>query len=386
MKNFIDGVDFVELEPMKYWSFTAGTSEETKRTTVRNAIFSGDYLGALKVDGAYQRLIKDEDGNCFMISRSRNVKGEVVDKYEWVPQIHEWMAALPNGTCFLAEAYLPDNEGSKNVTSILGCLKDKAISRQQKTPLHFHIFDCMASEGKSYLNMPYVARAKQVYKFSMLPQYQNNYVHYAEFYTSELLWTKLQEYLADGREGMVIMRKDAIVYQKRTPARVSIKVKRELHDTIDCFFTGRATAPTKQYTGKELATWQYWENLQTGEKIQGQFDNDYYRGASIMPVTKSYFYNYAGSLEIGVLREQNGASAQCGDRVINNYIVEPIGFLSGLCEDIKANFKDYAFQPIEVTAMEIDSESHSLRHGKLVGFRTDLDITDCTYEKFMANR
>lgn len=74
MKNFINGVDFVEMEPMKYWSFTAGTSDEVKKSTVKSAIFGGEYIGALKVDGFYQRIIKDEDGNCFMIARSRNVK------------------------------------------------------------------------------------------------------------------------------------------------------------------------------------------------------------------------------------------------------------------------------------------------------------------------
>ena len=80
MKGYINGINWFEAEPMKYWSFTAGTSDEVKKTTVRNAIFSGDYLGSLKVDGFYERLLKDEDGNCFIIARSRNVKGEVVDK------------------------------------------------------------------------------------------------------------------------------------------------------------------------------------------------------------------------------------------------------------------------------------------------------------------
>lgn len=368
MKGYIDGVDFLNLSPMKYWSFTAGTSDATKKEVVRNAIFSGDYLGALKVDGFYERLLKDEDGNCFMIARSRNVKGEIVDKIDWVPQLQEWMKILPNGTCLLSEAYLPGNEGSKNVTSILGCLPAKAIERQKKTPLHFHIFDCMAISGHSLLNTPYMERAYQVEK--MVDYYPaTEYIHYAQFYDGEDLWEKLQEYLAEGREGIVIMRKDAIVYQKRTPARVSIKVKQELKDTIDCFFTGKASAPTELYTGKEIETWEYWQSLVTGQFIRDKLFREYMNGGTIRPVTKSYFSHFAGSLEIGVYKD--GA-------------IYPIGWLSNLPEEIKANPKAYAMRPIEVTAMSIDlSNGFSLRHGKMVGWRDDINPEDCTYDKLV---
>lgn len=372
MKGFINGFDWVDVMPMKYWSFTSNTSDEVKRQTVRNAVFSGEYLGSIKRDGFYQRVVKDEDGNCFMIARSRNVNGEVVDKYDWVPHIHPWFDMLPNGSCFLVEAYLPNMEGSKNVTSILGCLKEKAISRQQKTPIHFHVFDCMAFNGYNFDKTPYALRAQMIRKIANDYKF-DEYVHYAEFYEGQELWNKLQEYLSEGLEGMVIMRKDAIVYTKRTPARVSIKVKKELRESIDCFFTGRTTAPTKGYTGKEIENWQYWYNEHDMTKIEGALYKEYCTGATIVPVTKSFFYDFAGSLEIGVYD---------GDRVV------PIGFLSGLTEEIKADPKKFAFKPIEVTAMELDFSNTvpSLRHGKFVQFRTDMDIKDCTLEKIIGNK
>lgn len=373
MKGYIDGIDWYEMEPMKYWSFPASTSNEVKRQTVKNAIFSGDYLGSLKVDGFYERLLKDENGNCFIIARSRNVKGEVVDKYAWVPQLNEWWDALPNGTCVLSEAYLPGNEGSKNVTSILGCLPGKAINRQMTTPLHFHIFDIMAFNGHNYNKLPYADRAEALTRMSEISAYNSPYIHYTQFFEKEALWEQLQSYLDEGREGMVIMRKDAIVYNKRTPARVSIKVKKELKDTIDCFFTGRATAPTHEYTGKDVEGWIYWEDLLTNEKLEGKLYKEYSTGRPIMPITKSYFYNMAGSLQIGVLK---------GEKVI------PIGYLSGLTEEVRSNPVAYAYKPIEVTAMEIDysSEIPTLRHGKLVRFRDDITLQECTFEKFMGDR
>lgn len=374
MRGYVSGVNWLEIEPMKYWSFPASTSDAVKKQTVHNAIFSGEYIGSLKVDGYYQRAIKDEDGNCFMIARSRNVKGEIVDKIDWAPQLKLFLEGVPNGTVFLTEAYLPNAEGSKNVTSILGCLRDKAIERQKKTPLHFHIFDVMAFEGTNFIQTPYEERAQKLLEIrDAVPL--NRFIHFTEFFEGPELWEQLQTYLAAGREGMVIMRKDAIVYQKRTPARVSIKVKKELEDTIDCFFTGRWIASTKLHSGKveQLPDWEYWYNERTGERLEGLHYNEYVSGSPIVPITKGYFYDWAGSLEIGVFN----ASGK----------VEPIGYLSNLTEEIKQNPEAYAMKPIEVTAMELafNDGIPALRHGKLLRFRDDISLQDCTLSKIVEN-
>lgn len=362
MKGYIQGHDWFNEEPMKYWSFPASTSDATKKDTVRNAIFSGDYIGALKVDGYYQRLLKDEDGNCFMIARSRNTKGEVVNKIDWVPQLQAWMNTLPNGTCFLAEAYLPNNEGSKNVTSILGCLKDKAIDRQKVTPLHFHIFDCMAWNGEDFYDREYE------YRICYVKVLQNTtYIHPTEFFSGEALWEHLQMYLADGREGMVIMRKDATVYNRRTPARVSIKIKRELKETIDCVIIG-ANPPTKLYSGKLIETWQYWVNDMTDTRLDvGAHYKEYKEGAPIIPVTKNYYFKWAGSFKIGLF-DNEGTLHHYGD-------------LSGLTEEMLANWRDYVNTVVEVGGMMLDSESKVIRHPKLIRVREDKPYEECTIDQ-----
>ena len=367
MKGYINGIDWLNIEPMKYWSPTAATSQEEKIAMVKNAIFSGDYIGSLKVDGYYQRLLKDEDGNCFMIARSRNTKGEIVDKYAWVPQIHPWMNSLPNGTCVLAEAYLPGNEGSKNTTSILGCLKEKAIERQKTTPLHFHIFDCMALGQINFLNTPYEERAEHLNEMQHAFPYET-YIHYTQFFEGEELWNHLQDYLASGREGMVIMRKDAIVYQKRTPARVSIKVKQELKQTIDCFIVG-SNPPTREYTGKSIETWPYWVNERTGERLeQKSHEREYNEGAAIVPVTKNYYFKWAGSLALGLMKD--GKPTYFGD-------------LSGLTEEVLANYGDYIGRVCEVGGMQIDSETGHIRHPRFLGWRDDKTMDDCTWEQVL---
>ena len=58
MSMLIDGIDFQNVEAEKYWSFPKSFKGDPKEET-RNMIFSGNYMGARKMDGAYYRFIKD---------------------------------------------------------------------------------------------------------------------------------------------------------------------------------------------------------------------------------------------------------------------------------------------------------------------------------------
>ena len=382
MKGFVNGIDWINAEPMKYWSFPASYPKEKSKQEIKNAIFSGEVLGALKIDGYYERLVKDEDGNCFMIARSKNVHGEAVDKLAWVPQLQSFMESLPNGTVFLSECWLPGNEGSKKITSLLGCLKDKCIARQKKgEKLHFYIFDVMTYNGEDFTKTEFLDRIERLHELSHI--HQHSFVEYAQYHKGEDLWNMLQFLLSEGREGMVIMRKDAPVYFKRTPARVSFKVKKEIAETLDCFFTGRAMPPSKDYHGKEIESWQYWIDQETDERLP--IGNHYYEafmdGKKYIPVTKPYYMHYAGSLEIGLVKSANGrARINSDDEWIDGVNIVPIGYLSGLTDEIKMNYKDYAGRVIEVGAMELN-DTGGLRHAKMLGWRDDKKWYECSIEQ-----
>lgn len=367
MKGYVNGIDWVNAESMRYWSFPSSYTDEKKKTEVHNAIFGGDYLGALKVDGYYQRLVKDEDGNCFMIARSKGVNG-AINKYDWVPQLHPFMESLPNGTVLLCECYLPGNEGSNKITSLLGCLKDKCIARQEKEQkLHFYIFDVCAFDGKDFTKTPASDRFFMLDFFKKT--YGREYIEWAEYFSGPELWDKLQEYLGSGREGIVITRKDCPIYFKRTPAHMTIKIKKELQETIDVVILG-ANKPTRLYGGKEIETWKYWENIYTGEKLYGELYKDYSDGKNIEPITKAYYNGWAGSLIIGIRKD---------DKLV------PIGSLSGIEEEVLANWQDYKGKVAEVTAMQImNTENQGLRHPKLLKWRPDLTPKDTDYYRFFT--
>lgn len=381
MFGIIDNYNFGEMEAMKYYAPPVSWSEDKKRETVRSRIYSNDWLAAEKKDGFFGKFVKDDNGQMLLYSRSRNVNKQFVNKIDWVPQLLPFFNLVPNGTCLLGELYLPSQPGSKNVQTILGCLKEKALVRQDKTEkIHFYIFDCVAYNGKNLLNVGYEQRTQivtQLQKLITIP-----YIEVGQYYRGAALWTQLQLILARGGEGMVIIHKDAIYEPGKRPSKTTLKVKKELQQNIDCFFTGRTLPPTREYTGKEIETWQYWENTYTGEKMCGEFFKQYKNGEMIAPITKGYYNGWAGSLEIGVLKQTNGKCKIRGE-VIDGYNVVPIGWLSGVTEEMKADPKKFAFQPIEVTAMELyqDGTTITLRHGKLKQFRPDLDLTDCTWEK-----
>ena len=379
MYGYIDGYDFGEMEAMKYYAPPSSWSDQKKRDHAHSCIFGGDWLGAEKKDGYFTKLIKDEDGNIILYSRSRGVNGKFADKHEWVPHLNPFFEALPNGTCLLGELYFPSKPGSRNVTTIMGCLKEKAIERQTKGErLHFYVFDCLAYDGKRMLGMPAANRFALISR-AIVNEYAC--VTYAVYYSGKELWAMLQEILARGDEGVVITHKDGKYEPGKRPSKTTLKIKKELKQTIDCFFTGVGSAPTKDYTGKELETWRYWENLRTDEKIQGELFNEYVAGAPITPITKGYYHGWCGSLEIAVFRHKVGSKCKINGVVYEDTEVFPIGWLSGVTEEMKANPEKFAFKPIEVTAMEWCSISNSLRHGKMVGWRSDLTLKDCALEK-----
>ena len=373
MECIINGIDWINCDAMRYWSYPNSYKKDFK-AEIKNYIFSGDYCGALKRDGYYQRCCINSKGEAFLISRNKSVSGEAINKIDWVPHLKPYFDSLPKNTVLLCEIYLPGNEGSKKITSLLGCLKDKCIARQEAAQkLHLYVFDVMVSDGEDFVKKGMWDRADELNVLARA--YPNPYVEYAEYYDGKELWEKLNEYLAAGNEGMVIHHKDCPVYFKRTPARQTIKVKKEIANTIDCFFTGRATPPKKEYTGKEIETWPYWMNVVAEMKLpidpMANYYKDYVEGDPIMPVTKSYYNNFAGSLEIAVLKEGK---------------IFPIVILSGLTEEIKKNPESYKGRCIEVNAMEIDTDNGvSLRHAKFVQFRDDLTIKDCTYEKVFGD-
>ena len=376
MKCIIEGTDFYQLEAMKYFSPSTSWSPEKKKENAMQKIFSGEWWGAQKRDGIFVMCGRNQDGDIFLRPRAKNTKGEFVNKVDWVPQIHTFLAAIDPGTVFLGELYLPRDEQAKSTSSIMNSLQPRAVKKQQKEEdkLHLYIFDILANKGKSLLDAPALKRFTTLHKMSFL---HAEYVEWAKYCNGQDLWNMLQQLLADGYEGVVITHQDAPYQPGKRSNKVSLKIKKELQDTVDCIMIG-ANAPTREYAGKEIEAWEYWFNTRTNEKMLGSeyfathhesIYNLYVEGGLIEPVTKNWFYGWAGSWKLGAYKD--GKLIQ-------------IGSLSGLTDEMKENWKNYVGKVCEVSAMETSENQEGgrgLRHPKLIAIRDDIDPKECTYER-----
>ena len=376
MKCIIEGTDFYQLEAMKYFSPSTSWSPEKKKENAMQKIFSGEWWGAQKRDGIFVMCGRNQDGDIFLRPRAKNTKGEFVNKVDWVPQIHTFLAAIDPGTVFLGELYLPRDEQAKSTSSIMNSLQPRAVKKQQKEEdkLHLYIFDILANKGKSLLDAPALKRFTTLHKMSFL---HAEYIEWAKYCNGQDLWNMLQQLLADGYEGVVITHQDAPYQPGKRSNKVSLKIKKELQDTVDCIMIG-ANAPTREYAGKEIEAWEYWFNTRTNEKMLGSeyfathhesIYNLYVEGGLIEPVTKNWFYGWAGSWKLGAYKD--GKLIQ-------------IGSLSGLTDEMKENWKNYVGKVCEVSAMETSENQEGgrgLRHPKLIAIRDDIDPKECTYER-----
>ena len=376
MNCIIDGYDFFNMEAMKYYSVPVGWSEEKKKENAMNKIFSGEWYGAQKRDGIFMLFGKDMDGNMYLRPRSRNTKKEFINKIDWVPHLHPFFESIPNGTVFLGELYLPRDEQAKTTTSIVNCLLPKSLKRQEKEEdkLHYYIFDILADRGESLINVEAIDRFCLLDDYSK--KYQGQYNEWAHYCRGQELWDTLQQLLADGYEGMVITYENAKYEPGKRSSKVSLKIKKEIQDTIDCVIMG-ANPPTKIYSGKEIETWPYWFNEQTNTKIlEGDFMKQvhhtiyqsYVEGAPVVPVTKNWFFGWAGSLKLGAMKD--GQLVQVGN-------------LSGITDEVKENWKDYIGKVCEISCMEIMTNqdgTQGLRHPKLIRIREDKTKEECLWE------
>ena len=378
MNCIIEGIDFYNLDAMKYYSVPSSWSAEKEKDNAVSKIFSNEWLGAQKRDGIFCMVGKNLDGEIFWRPRSKNTKGEFVNKVDWVPQFHNLLNKLDPGTVLLGETYLPEHESAKDTTSIMNCLLPKSLKRQEKDEyrLHLYVFDVLAENGKSYLQMKAENRFDLLNSFARA--YPDEYVEWARYYTGKELWNMLQNLLADGYEGMVITHKDALYQPGKRSSKISLKIKKKVQETIDCVII-KSNPPTKIYSGQEPEIWEYWFDEFTNEKILAKDFLEknhttiyaaYLDGAAVVPVTKNWFYGWAGSLQLGLYNK-------------NKQIVH-VGDLSGITEEVRKNWRNYIGTVAEISCMEISEDKNGnkgFRHPRLISWRTDKNPKECSLEQ-----
>lgn len=375
----IDGINFAQLATEKYWSLPR--NKANPKEELNKLVYSGNYAGSEKKDGSYNRLIKGDNGEISLQGRSKStITKDYLDKHEWVPQLNPFFDFLPNGTCLLTEIHYPNKPGSNEITKIMGCKKETALKRQEGAwgKVWMWVFDVWAWDGKSCLNMNYTDRINLINN-TIRPSIEKNnieYVEIAEFWDGEDIIDNLNRIISEGGEGVVITRKDSHPEPGKRTARKTLKVKKEILDTIDVVICG-IVKPTRLYTGKEPESWPYWQNERTNELSNTckygvstvQSESKGRTGSKVgidtwVPITKKYYYGWISAFQIGCYKDGK---------------LVKIGQVSGITDEVAKNWKDYIGTVLEISAMEI-LKTGGIRHPRIYRYRPDKDKLDCKWE------
>lgn len=365
ISEFFPGAEDFMIQPMLIWTLPAN-----KKDKLSEVCASGEYFAEEKKDGALYQFCRTDKGN-YLFGRTVSVKnGLLTNKIDNVPHINSALSCLPCGTVIVGEIYVSGGT-SKNVTSIMGCLPAEAIKRQDKQgKIKYYLHDMIFYNGEDMQSWGAEARyQKLVEAWNEFHLEQFDFLRLAESFDTGIE-ERLSQILSAGGEGIVLKKKDAPYSEGKRPAWATIKCKQM--DTIDLVCT-RAIEATKEYTGKELETWPYWqersERDQNGEytwlSSEGQYYEDYLHNPHIYkPVTKPYFYGWKTAIGIGAYDDEGN--------------LKEIGTVSsGLTDEMRAHLDDYVGKVVALQCMSIDRKEKTLRHPIVKAWRDDKNVAEC---------
>lgn len=339
----------LQVEPMKY-------GNKPSESQVLAAWSSGEWLAQEKRDGAWYQLEKTDNGEIYLFGRTLSkTTGEYTEKIANVPHIESWAQYLPNGTTLIGEIYVPGGK-SNDVTKIMGCTAANAYKRQFDTdayggPIHYYIFDCIRYRGESLIDVPTVDRVEHYLEYELYDIIKDeSYIELAHtFYDN--FEKHLQRIFAKGGEGMVFKKKDCPYRPgKRTTTSQMFKYKEHL-DTVDLVCM-ELLNPVKEYTGKEIETWQYYKDG--------------------VAVTKPYYYGWKNAMRLGAYNQEGKLIEVC--RVAS-------GFTDEMREDMAKNPDNYLEHVVEISCMSLNKKDKTVRHPVFEKVRIDKDAADCKVEE-----
>lgn len=330
---------------------------------------SKKYIGQEKIDGAFYQLEKTDDGHIYLFSRAISKKtGELSEKIANVPHIKEWAEQLPNGTTLIGEIYVPGRK-SNDTTKIMGALPEKAIERQKDNPIHYYVHDMIRYNGKSLIDTDFEHRYSDLCEHIDIECDNPDWLRVASSFTGYDMYKTIQRYLDNGSEGCVIKLKSGLYLPGKRPVW-NFKVKEQV-DSLD-FVILDLLDPEKEYTGKELKTWKYYESSLGYKQIiePGSWTTSELK----MPITKDYYMGWKNALSVGAYKD--------GKLVYVGRVA------SGLTDEMKAHMTKepdlYIGSVCEIQAMSIDKKRKTFRHPAFLQMRFDKNPEECQLDEIFA--
>ena len=383
------------------WKLPAG-----KEHMMSEVCESGDYFAEEKIDGAFYMFVTGSGHGSTLDAQQSYLFGRTVSKVTGlmtekggnVPHIMNALCGLPPQTALIGEIYYPGGT-AKNTVTIMGCLPEEAIKRQQAENgpgyIHYYIHDIISYDGVNLMNTGAWDRWR-----ILSAVWTKHHLDSFDFLrlarpVEHNIEDEVSRILASGGEGMVLKKRTAVYVPGKRPAWDSIKFK-QMDDT-DLVCT-RVIPATREYTGKDIETWPYWEvaypvwhgswdDWEWREVVSGNYYTKYLdnNNTSILPtdpnsrryrpVTKPYALGWMTSIGIGAYSD-------------NGELVELGTVSSGLTDEDRANMAKepnrYTGMVVSLHAMSIDRKEKTLRHPVFKSWREDKNPQDCTIKSVFS--
>lgn len=315
-------------------------------------IASKKYIAQPKKDGYFYQLVKTKGGEIYLFSRSKSKKTNFYsEKIDNTPHIKEWAEQLPNDTILIGEIYYP-GKTSKDTTTIMGCLPEKAIIRQKGKYgwIHYYIHDILRYAGYDYVQneIDFEHRYSNLCSNIDLCDNNPNFIEIAYSKTGYDMEECIYNWMENGEEGAVVRLKSGL-YLPGKRRKDMFKIKQH-EDSLD-FVIMDILDPEYYYTGIEADNWQY-----KNEKDE--------------LITKAAFYGWKNAFQLGLYDK---------DKLIPIGRVAS-GFTDELRADCVAHPEKYLGSVCEIQCMSLDKKEKSFRHPVLIKVRDDKPAQDCTVE------
>jgi ATP-dependent DNA ligase len=311
-----------------------------------DAMFSNPrYIAERKIDGCHYFC----DGGRFLSTHISVRTGKLLDKSENFPHLVEGFlrANFPN-VVLDGEINFPDKQGSYIATTITGCAGVQAVSRQEDSGwISYTVFDILRDPDGNWLyNLPWYQRRELLEILMLKIQKENQY-----FILNGVVRRNKKQFmegiLERGEEGIVLKDTMGIYVPGKRPASNWVKIKTSMTDDVVIF---GFDLPVKQYTGKDIDNWPYWEN---GE-----------------PVTKFWYLKQIGSIVFGKFDAYHNPVT--------------MGTCSGIDDATRKDMTEhqdvYKGQVMEIKAMERTPDG-KYRHPNFIRIHSDKNADECILEE-----